>query len=144
MVFRWTGNKPARHYVRVSFILALLALWLGGTPAWAGTIRRVEVRNDSVVVTFDSRVADASTFLLASPNRVALDVTGASPGGTVETGGLVGGVREGAHDGGARVVFDLTRPAVVTGGKFGPDGRVLTLQLKTADDVDFARAAGEG
>ena len=46
MVFRWTGNKPARHYVRVSFILALLALWLGGTPAWAGTIQRVEVRSD--------------------------------------------------------------------------------------------------
>ncbi|MEO5938643.1 MAG: N-acetylmuramoyl-L-alanine amidase [Sphingomonas sp.] len=144
MVFRWTGHKPARHYVRVSFILALLALWLGGTPAWAGTIQRVEVKNDSVVVTFDSRVAAVSSFLLASPNRVALDVMGATPGGTVATGGLVGGVREGARDGGARVVFDLTRPAVVTSGKFGADGRVLTLQLKTVDDDDFARAAAEG
>jgi len=144
MVFRWTGNKPARHYGRVSFILAMLALWLGGTPAWAGTIQRVEVKNDSVVVTFDSRVADASSFLLASPNRVALDINGATPGGTVSPDGLVDGIREGARDGGARVVFDLTRPAVVTDGKFGRDGRVLTLQLRTVDDADFARAAGEG
>ena len=144
MVFRWTGNKPARHYRRVSFVLALLALWLGGTPAWAGTIQRVEVKNDSVVVTFDSRVADAASFLLASPNRVALDVTGAAPGGSVSPDGLVDGIREGARDGGARIVFDLTRPAVVTGGRFGTSGRVLTLQLKTVDDSDFARAAAEG
>lgn len=144
MVFRWTGNKPARHYRCVSFILALLALWLGGTPAWAGTIQHVEVRGDSVVVTFDSRVASASSFLLASPNRVALDVTGASSGGTVDASGLVNGVRQGARDGGARIVFDLTRPAIVAGGKFGADGRVLTLQLKTVGDEDFARAAAAG
>jgi len=144
MVFRWTGNKPARHYRRVSFILALLAVWLGGAPAWAGTIQHVEVKSDSIVVTFDGRVAAAASFLLASPDRVAVDVTGADPGGTVETGGLVGGVREGVRDGGARIVFDLTRPAVVAGGRFGPDGRVLTLQLKTVDDDGFARAAAAG
>lgn len=144
MVFRWTGHKAARHYAHVSFILALLALWLGGTPAWAGTIQRVEVKNDSVVVTFDARVAAASTFLLAAPNRVAVDVKGASPGGTVEPGGLIGGVREGARDGGARIVFDLTRPAIVTSGKFGADGRVLTLKLGTVDDDGFARAAAAG
>ncbi|HEX4695575.1 N-acetylmuramoyl-L-alanine amidase [Sphingomonas sp.] len=144
MVFRWTGRKPARHYVRVSFILSLLALWFGGAPAWAGTIQRVEVKSDSVVVTFDRRVADASSFLLTAPQRVAVDVTGASPGGSVETGGLVNAVREGEHDGGARIVFDLARPAVIASGRFGDGGRVLTLQLKTVDDSDFARAAAEG
>ena len=144
MVFRWTGNEPTRHYRCVSFILALLALWLGGTPAWAGTIQHVEVRSDSIVVTFDTRVVDAASFLLASPNRVALDVTGAKPGGTVETGGLVDSIREGARDGGARVVFDLTRPAVVTSGTFGDDGRTLTIQLKTVDDDEFAHAAAVG
>ncbi|MBN8816869.1 MAG: N-acetylmuramoyl-L-alanine amidase [Sphingomonas sp.] len=128
----------------MSFILALLALWFGGSPAWAGTIQRVEVKNDSIVVTFDARVADAASFLLPSPDRVALDVTGAAPGGTIETGGLVGAVREGARDGGARVVFDLTRPAVVTSGRFGDDGRQLTLQLRTVDNADFARAAAAG
>ena len=71
MVFRWTGYRPARHYVRVSFILAMLALWFGGSPAWAATIERVEVRNDAIVVTFDEKVADASSFLLVAPKRVA-------------------------------------------------------------------------
>ncbi|HEX7848665.1 MAG TPA: N-acetylmuramoyl-L-alanine amidase [Sphingomonas sp.] len=144
MVFRWTGCRPARHYVRVSFILAMLALWFGGSPAWAATIQRVEVRNDAIVVTFDQKVADASSFLLVAPKRVALDVSDATPGGAVATGGLVDAVREGARDGGARVVFDLTRPAVVTDGSFGADGRVLTLQLRTTDDAGFARAAAAG
>ncbi len=144
MVFRWTGCRPARHYVRVSFILAMLALWLGGSPAWAATIQRVEIKSDAIVVTFDEKVGTASSFLLAEPNRVALDIDDAAPGGLVQTGELVDGVREGARDGGARVVFDLTRPAVVTQGRFGPGGRVLTLQLKTTDDAGFARAAAEG
>lgn len=144
MVFRWTGYRPARHYVRVSFILVMLAVWLGGSPAWAATIQRVEVRDDAIVVTFDQKVADASSFLLVAPKRVALDIADATPGGAVATGGLVEAVREGARDGGARVVFDLTRPAVVTDGSFGADGRVLTLQLRTTDDAGFARAAAAG
>jgi len=144
MVFRWTGYRPARHYVRVSFILAMLALWFGGSPAWAATIERVEVRNDAIVVTFDEKVADASSFLLVAPKRLALDVADAMPGGEVAAGGPVDAVREGARDGGARVVFDLTRPAVVTEGAFGADGRVLTLQLRTTDDAGFARAAAAG
>jgi N-acetylmuramoyl-L-alanine amidase len=144
MVFRWTGYRPARHYVRVSFILAMLALWFGGSPAWAATIERVEVRNDAIVVRFDQKVADASSFLLVSPKRVALDVADAAPGGTAVAGGIVDAVREGARDGGARVVFDLTRPAVVTDGSFDAGGRVLTLQLRTTDDAGFARAAAAG
>jgi N-acetylmuramoyl-L-alanine amidase len=144
MVFRWTRHWTARHYARVSFILALLAMWLGGSPALAGTIQHVAVRNDAVVITFDQSVANASAFLLASPNRIAIDVSGATPGGTIATDGLVTGIREGARDDGARVVFDLTRPAVIASGSFGSNGRVLTLQLKTVDDSVFARAAGEG
>jgi N-acetylmuramoyl-L-alanine amidase len=128
----------------VSFILAMLVLWLGGSPAWAATIERVDVRDDAIVVTFNQKVADASSFLLVAPKRVALDIADATPGGAVATGGLVDAVREGARDGGARVVFDLTRPAVVTDGSFGADGRVLTLQLRTTDDAGFARAAAAG
>ncbi|MBW8842284.1 MAG: N-acetylmuramoyl-L-alanine amidase [Sphingomonadales bacterium] len=122
----------------------MLVLWLGGSPAWAATIERVDVRDDAIVVTFDQKVADASSFLLVAPKRVALDIADATPGGAVATGGLVDAVREGARDGGARVVFDLTRPAVVTDGAFGADGRVLTLQLRTTDDAGFARAAAAG
>ncbi|MBN8807902.1 MAG: N-acetylmuramoyl-L-alanine amidase [Sphingomonas sp.] len=128
----------------MSFFLAMLAMWFGGAPAWAGTIERVQVRHDAIVLTFDSRVAAASGFLLGSPHRIALDVDGMAPGGDVATGGLVTGVREGARSGGARIVFDLSRPAVIAGGTFGADGRTLTLQLRTVPDAAFARAAGEG
>ena len=90
-------------------------------------------------------MADASSFMIDGPQRIALDIKGASPGGTVSTGDLVSSVRQGEHGGdGARVVFDLTRPAIVTEGRFGPDGRQLTLQLRTVDDASFARAAAEG
>lgn len=130
MVFRWTGRGRARHDGGMAFLLALLALWLGGSPAWAGTIERVELRHDAIVMTFDGRVADAAGFLLAPPHRGAPDVDGAAAGGQVDGGG-------------ARVVFDLSRPAVAAGGGFGDGGRVLTLQLRTADDADFARAAAE-
>ncbi len=40
-------------------------------------------------------------------------------------------------------MFDLARPAIVTEGTFGPDGRELTLELRTVDDASFARAAAE-
>ena len=93
---------------------------------------------------FDDRVADASTFLLAGPNRIALDIGGATPGGRSDAGGPVSVVRQAARRGGARLVFDLSRPAVVTEGSFGSDGRELTLELRTVDDASFARAAAEG
>jgi N-acetylmuramoyl-L-alanine amidase len=144
MPFRWTGHPPARHYARVSFVLALLACWLGGTPGWAATIDRVEVRSDRIVIRFDQRVADASSFVLAGPRRIAVDVSGATPGRAAEAAGVVSAIRQGPRgDDGTRIVFDLARPAIVTQGRFGPDGRALTLQLRTVDNASFARAAAE-
>ncbi len=144
MPFLWTRAPSARHYRQVSFLLALLACWFAGTPGWAATVQHVDIRNDRIVVRFDQGVADASAFLLAGPQRIALDVDGATPGTNSEGAGLVAGVRQGWHGGGARIVFDLTRPAVVTEGSFGRDGRELTLELRTVDDAGFARAAAEG
>jgi N-acetylmuramoyl-L-alanine amidase len=144
MPFRWTGPRPARHYARVSFVLALLACWLGGTPSWAATIERVEIRHDRIIIRFDQSVADASSFVLASPQRIAVDVGGASPGAPIDGKGLVAAVRQAPHgNDGTRIVFDLARPAIVTEGVFGPDGRELTLELRTVDDASFARAAAE-
>ena len=48
MDFRWTVAIAARHYRPVSFVLALLACWLGGTPSLAATIERVEIRHDQI------------------------------------------------------------------------------------------------
>ena len=145
MPFRWTGSPPARHYARVSFILALLACWLAGTPSWAATVERVDIKGDRIVIRFDQSVADASSFLLAAPRRIAVDVDGAAPGAPIDATGLVSAVRQAPRGSdGTRIVFDLARPAIVTEGSFGRDGRELTLELRTVDDSSFARAAGEG
>lgn len=144
MLLGWTPPSPARHIARVSFFLALLAGWLSGAPSWAGTIREIDVHSNRIVIQFDERVAAASSFVLAGPNRIALDLTGASPGARADAGGPVGAIRQAARDDGSRVVFDLSRPAIVTQGRFSADGTALTLELRTVDDSRFARAAAEG
>jgi N-acetylmuramoyl-L-alanine amidase len=140
MVFGWTLRRQARHSVRVLFLLALLSGWLTGAPSWAGAVQSVRVHGDRIVITFGAPVRDASAFLLAGPQRIALDIQGATP----VAGGSVSTIRQGAKDNdGARIVFDLARPAIVSDGDFGRDGRRLTLQLRTVDDASFARAAAE-
>lgn len=144
MLLGWTPPSPARHIARVSFFLALLAGFLNGAPSWAGTIRAIDVQSNRIVIRFDERVAGASSFVLAGPNRIALDVIGARPGATPELNhGPVASVRQATQGNGARIVFDLARPAIVTDGKFGADGSTLTLELRTVDEARFARAAAE-
>lgn len=145
MPFYWTGGPSARHCRPVSFLLALLAFWMGGAPAWAATVERIDVRPDRIVIRFDGVVAQASSFMLDGPQRIALDIDGATPGGRVETYDMVDGVRQAARgSNGARIVFDLAVPAIVTEGTFGRNGHELTLLLRTVDDAQFARAAAEG
>jgi N-acetylmuramoyl-L-alanine amidase len=139
----WTPQVPARHIARVLFLLALLSGWLTGAPSWAGVVQEVRVHGDRVVVKFDAPVTQASAFLLSGPQRIALDVAGAEPGRVALAAGAVAKIRQGAQGDGARIVFDLARPAIVTEGRFGEDGRTLTLQLRTVDDERFARAAAE-
>ncbi len=144
MLLGWTPPSPARHIARVSFFLALLAGWLTGAPSWAGTIRDIDIQSNRIVIQFDARVAEASSFVLAGPNRIALDLMGARPGVRADVSGPVTGVRQAARGDGARVVFDLARPAIITEGHFAADGTALTLELRTVDDARFARAAAEG
>jgi N-acetylmuramoyl-L-alanine amidase len=144
MLLGWTPPSPARHIARVSFFLALLAGWLTGAQSWAGTIREIDVQSNRIVIQFDERVAAASSFVLAGPNRIALDLAGAAPGARADAGGPVSNVRQAQRGDGSRVVFDLARPAIVTQGRFSADGTALTLELRTVDDSRFARAAAEG
>ncbi len=142
MSFSWTAPHRARQYPRVSLLLALLACWFAGTPGWAARVEHVEVKRDRIVVRFDEIVADASAFVLAGPNRIALDVGGARPGGRTETGGAVSAVHQASRGAqGMRLMFDLSRPTVVTQGRFGDGGRELTLELRSVDDDRFAQAA---
>lgn len=145
MIFGWTGIGSAWHSLRMGLFITILLMWFQGAPALAGVVTAVEVRDDRIVLTFDARVADASAFLLAGPERIAVDVTGAQPGqGQLLAGGPVAAVRQGNHGDGARIVFDLARPAIVTEGSFGRDGRTLTLMLKRVDSRGFAQASGAG
>ncbi|MEG3087979.1 N-acetylmuramoyl-L-alanine amidase [Sphingomonas sp. PB4P5] len=126
----------------MSLLLALLTCWFSSVPALATAIDRVEVKRDRIVVHLDDQVSGATAFVLGGPNRIALDLAGARPGGRSETGGPVTAVRQAARgEDGARLVFDLARPAIVTEGRFGNDGRELTLALRDVDDASFARAA---
>lgn len=141
MPFCWTGAARARHYARVSLLFALLLCCFSGTPGWASTVERVEVHRGRIVITFDTSVATAASFMLDDPRRIAVDIDGATPGGAGDPGGPVAAIRQGARDDGARVVLDLARPAIVTRGAFDGKGRTLTLELAAADADAFARAA---
>jgi len=141
----WTPRQSARHTARVLLFLALLAGWLTGVPSWAGAVQDVKVQGDRVVIRFNEPVRQASAFVLAGPQRIAIDVDGATPGAATRPGGAITGIRQGWRDGdGARIVFDLAYPAIVSEGNFGRDGKTLTLELRTVDDARFARAAAEG
>nr|WP_294336548.1 N-acetylmuramoyl-L-alanine amidase [uncultured Sphingomonas sp.] len=143
MSFGWTAAVGARHRSCVLAFFALVAGLFTGVPSWAGTVRDIRVERGQIVLTFDDRVAEASSFILNEPRRIAIDLTGAAPGGRASVGGPIAGVRQAAREGGARVVLDLEAPAIVTDGSFGADGRTLTLQLKSVDDGRFARASAE-
>lgn len=144
MRFDWTTARRARHSGRVSWIVALMVAWLGGTPAFARDIADVRVADEAITVTFDGPVAGASTFVLEAPRRIALDIAGVAPGARVVPGGPVARVRQGAMADGARLVFDLERPAIVREGRFDPGTGTLTLMLKRVDDTRFAHAAAQG
>ncbi|KQN25411.1 N-acetylmuramoyl-L-alanine amidase [Sphingomonas sp. Leaf33] len=144
MSFGWTAAGGTRHRSCVLAFLALVAGLFTGVPSWAGTVRDIRVERGRIILTFDERVAEASSFVLNEPRRIAIDLSGATPGGSASVGGPIAGVRQAARDGGARIVLDLDTPAIVTDGHFGEDGRTLTLQLKSVDDGRFARASAEG
>ena len=141
MAIRGIGMGKGLWLRAAALLFAVATGWLGSTPAMAAAIERVEVKSDRIVVRFDQAVANASSLIIDSPRRIALDVPGVAPGAKVETGGPVAGIRQGVRSGGARIVFDLVRPTIVSEGRFGKDGRELTLDLQTVDDSVFARAA---
>jgi len=110
-------------------------------PVLAGEVTGVEVRDDAITVQFDDLVEGASSLTLVAPNRIALDVRGATsrPASYAERG-LVRSVRIAQADADtARVVLDLAQPARISGGDFAPDGRSLTLTIATIGEL-----AGQG
>ncbi|WP_082449660.1 N-acetylmuramoyl-L-alanine amidase [Sphingomonas sp. Leaf67] len=116
-----------------------------GSPAAAQRIDAVEVANDRIVIRLDAPARGASSFAMAGPDRIVVDLDGVRPGGRSAAGGSVLAVRQGVRgDRGSRIVLDLAESAMVTGGGFSDGGHRLTLDLRRVSASRFARAAGGG
>lgn len=106
------------------------AMPLTMSPVFAGGIRQVSAIDNAVVIQFDDIVNKASVFALTGPDRIAVDVTGATIGSQALAGGVVAKVRQGQFDSDtARIVLELASPVAFTGGTFSADGRSLRLNL---------------
>ncbi|MEY4269330.1 MAG: hypothetical protein RLZZ58_546 [Pseudomonadota bacterium] len=139
---RWTNGRKERHNAWMFSAFLLMLALVGVQPAWAGSIRAVEVQGREIVIRFDDVVYSATPLLLSGPDRIALDVAGAQAGAGLAGTGLVRAVRQGQFDGDtARIVFDLGAPAVIGSSRFGADGRSLILSLQPVSADEFSRAA---
>lgn len=142
MAFRWTEERPARHVRRMSVLFALFAGLSLALPAWAARVERVEVGSDRITIRFDEAVRGASSFILDTPQRIAIDIDGARPGAPSRGNGAITAVRQGWRGAdGARVVLDLAQPMIVTKGSFDDDGRKLELSLREVDGRRFSAAS---
>ncbi|WP_343525806.1 N-acetylmuramoyl-L-alanine amidase [Sphingomonas sp.] len=132
MAFRWTSGRRARHVRRVVLMLIafLFGLFAPG-GAWAATVQKIIVRGAQVMIRFDSPVKRARSVMLGEQRRVAIDVTGASPGtATIRAGAVRGLSQRRIAPGVTRLTFDLAQDAVIFDGGFDDDGRQLSLTLK--------------
>lgn len=139
---RWTIDRSGRHNRTMGLLFVLLAMILNPSATLAGSIRAIEIGDSEVTLRFDDLVAGASTFLLAGPDRIALDITGAQPGVAGNGAGIVRAVRQGQPDAGtARVVLDLVQPALLSDARFAADGRSLSFRLRPVSAGEFERAS---
>ncbi len=134
-----------RHDQGMSLALASLAMFSPVSAAQAGGVSSVDIDSREITIRFDGDVSKASSFVLADPQRIAVDIGGADPGGARGGSGLVSSVRQGRPDADtARLVFDLAEPALISGGRFSPDGRALILTVAPVSPDRFSAAAGGG
>lgn len=137
----WTHIGNCLHNYGMASLIFTACMLCMGQPALAGTIDDIRISQDRVEIAFDDIVAEATAFTLTGPNRIALDIKGATAGKGVRNAGWVRNVRQGQFDPAtARVVFDLDRPAYVASGGFSADGKTLTLTLAPQEGV----GAGSG
>lgn len=134
-----------RHLARMLSALIAFFAMAGLSPALATTISSVQINGNQIEIGFDDLVRNASALMLASPTRIALDVNGAQPGASGTPSGPVARVRQARFDEQTtRIVFDLDRPVVIAGGRFGADGKSLILSLREAGEEEFAAQARKG
>ena len=141
----WTGGNLKLHNIFMLGTAFFAVLPFTLSPLYAGAIRDIAANDSSIIVRFDDVVNKAAIFTLAGPDRIAVDVTGATTGPISAAGGPVRSVRQGQFDSDtARIVLDLGQPAVVTGGTFSDDGKSLRLNLRYAAPSEFSGTVGKG
>lgn len=127
----WTGRPTKSHKIIMLSAVLFAAMPLTMSPVFAGSIRQVSATDNAVVIQFDDIVNKASVFALTGPDRIAVDVTGATVGSQSLAGGVVAKVRQGQFDSDtARIVLELASPVAFTGGTFSADGKSLRLNLE--------------
>lgn len=143
MAKHWTAQGFARQRGRVSVALAFAALFGVAPPAEAGRVSGVEIGDDAIVLRFDAPVARASSMVLAGPDRIAVDITGAEPGETGTPRGPVANIRQGRFAADTtRIVFDMASPRRIARTSMAADGQTLTLAIATPEIDPVARAVG--
>jgi N-acetylmuramoyl-L-alanine amidase len=141
MTFGWTTRAQRRQYQGMAVSAFLMAIIAPMSSAEANGISAVEVGEREITIRFDDVVEKASSFVLAGPDRIAIDVSGAEPGTAVSPSGVAKGIRQGRPDTNtARIVLDLAQPALISGGQFAADGRSLTLSVDPVAEGDFSTA----
>ncbi len=129
----WTGRPTKSHKIKMLSSVLFAAMSFTMSPALAGTILKVSASDGAVVIQFDDVVNKASVFALTGPDRIAVDVMGATIGSSSLAGGQVAKVRQGQFDSDtARVVLELASPVIFKGGSFSVDGKSLRLNLQQA------------
>ena len=121
------------------------ALPICASPAMGGTVQKISAQDGAVIVQFDGVVDRADVFTLAAPDRIAIDVSGATSGQSAFAGGSVQNIRQRQFSADtARIVLDLAEPAVVTNDNFSADGKSLRLSLRPVPLTEFSGTIARG
>jgi len=126
-------------------VMLFAALPICASPAMGGTVQKISAQDGAVIVQFDGVVDRADVFTLAAPDRIAIDVSGATAGQSAFAGGSVQNIRQRQFSAEtARIVLDLAEPAVVTNGNFSADGKSLRLSLRPVPLTEFSGTIARG
>lgn len=110
-----------------------------------GTIQQISAQDNAIIVQFDDVVQKADIFALAGPDRIALDIAGATAGVAAVAGGPVQSIRQSQFSvNTARIVLDLAEPAIITDATFSADGNSLRLSLRPTGAAEFSSVVGRG
>jgi N-acetylmuramoyl-L-alanine amidase len=141
----WTNHVSQRHNRAMLSATLLTTSLFAISPVQAGTIQQIAASDNAVTIYFDDVVNKASVFALSGPDRIAVDIVGATAGTASSISGGVSAVRQGQYDSNtARIVLDLDQPTLFTGGDFSSDGRSLRLNMRQAASYEFQSSLKSG